>query len=792
MLLLAAAVGAISIVTISGLTDRSKISEHATTVMAAVQNVSTAREAYLLEHNTGNANQTRQQILNLRSSLQELEGILSSQGEERAGVSNAIEAAEEFEMAFEAVVRGYADNQQQITRVLEAGEQLGQLTELISLEVGKAQAEAATQAEIAGRTQEAIRLVDQYAAIVEEEALKLDSRFGKTGKYKKKDLTEDVMKEIDAAVAAIAEAGEQLGAMELKHVDGSTVTALAEASRALPTALPDLLGETNLFNKMGKKKNVADLVHTLTNDAVRVRFANYAVLGQGLAAANETQADLTALASVSQLAIALANSVSRISSGAVEMLAEPENDYASEIDREIDILKRIASELQPVGSFLPAARDSIGAMPDAISKYDVVFAEIISTRTELALLQARMQRLATNVSVRIREIAADHTTQARFAGQAAFVTIGIAMAFAIVIGIVMTLALDAAIVQPIRSITRAMAKLAEGDLGVDLPEASRRDEIGEMGRTVAIFKESAVERDRLRSERDLEEAGARERQFKVECLIDGFRSKVSELLTAVEGTATGLDKTAQDLTRIAQTSTERAQATAEASEDASGNVNTVASAAEELANSISEISQQVGRTTEVVIRASEGSEDTNRKVESLAESAARIGEVVTLIRAIAEQTNLLALNATIEAARAGEAGKGFAVVAAEVKELATQTSRATEDIAAQIAAIQNATAESVEAITSFADTMKEVDTYTGAIASAVTQQGAATSEISINVQKAAKGTDAVTANVRDLSSAVEETSRSSDQVVRASGDLTAKTEALQDEVDRFLREVAAA
>ncbi|WP_417688551.1 methyl-accepting chemotaxis protein [Roseibium sp.] len=791
-MLLAGAVGAISMVTISGLTSRSMVSEQASVVMAAVQDVSTAREAYLLDREPHRADTARLEIQELRAALETLRSLLAERGEAESGVAGAIVATAEFETAFEMVVRRFADQQETIEQVIAAGDQLGQLTQLISSEVGKAQTSAVAQAEVAGRTQEAIRLVDLKASTIEAEALNLAPRFGRDGKYKQKELTDEVMKEISHSLATIGAAGTTLAQMKALHLDQDIVKSLSQAAEALQTALPDLLVETNLFNKMGMKKTVADLLGSLEREAVGLRFANYAVLGDGLAAATQTQNRLASLAAVSQKAIALATAVSHISSGAVEMLADPGTNQAGAIAREIGTLQDLANSLKAAGAVLPAAAASIDAMPDAIAQYDAAFSAIMATRSELSRLQVRLQGLATDVSVQIGAIAADHADKSRSAGQAAFLTIGVALALAIVVGLALAIALNLAIVRPIRMMTDVMARLARGDLGVNIPEVARRDEIGEMTRMVQVFKDSAIERDRLRAAQDEEDELARARQQRVERLIDGFRATVGELLAAVGGTSAGLDATAQDLTRIAQASAERAQATAEASGQASRNVGTVASAAEELATSISEISGQIARTTDVVGRASQSSRETNRKVESLAEAAARIGEVVTLIKAIAEQTNLLALNATIEAARAGDAGRGFAVVAAEVKELATQTSRATEDIAGQIAAIQAATSDSVEAIASFALTMNEVDTYTGAIASAVTQQGAATSEISDNVQRAAEGTGVVAANVRDLSSAVEATSCSSDQVVRASEELNSKTEALQDVIDRFLREVAAA
>ncbi|MEJ8476479.1 methyl-accepting chemotaxis protein [Roseibium algae] len=348
------------------------------------------------------------------------------------------------------------------------------------------------------------------------------------------------------------------------------------------------------------------------------------------------------------------------------------------------------------------------------------------------------------------------------------------------------------LLRPVTRLAEITGRIADDELDVDVPHTERTDQIGQMAIAVSALKQKSQERAELARQQDQSDAAIVDRQSRIEDLISGFRSTVATLLESVGETAEGLDGTAQSLTEIARESSGYATETLGSSDEATQNVQTVASAAEELAASIGEISRQVSQTTEVVGRATEGTRVTNEKVEGLAASATKIGEVVTLIQAIAEQTNLLALNATIEAARAGEAGKGFAVVASEVKELATQTSKATEEIGAQIAAIQSATKESVQAIAEITGIMEEVSSYTTTIASAVEEQGSATTEISQNVQRAAMGTMSVSSSMTKLSEAVTQTSTSAEMVLSASGEVGSKTDTLKSEVEQFLNQVAAA
>jgi len=348
------------------------------------------------------------------------------------------------------------------------------------------------------------------------------------------------------------------------------------------------------------------------------------------------------------------------------------------------------------------------------------------------------------------------------------------------------------ITRPIGALVNDMMVLADGNTDVELPGTERQDEIGEMTRAVAIFRDNSIERARLTEEAKKDEEARQKRQTTVDSLIDSFKGDVTGLLGHMGDDASQMTNTAGVLTELAEGATNRTAAAASAAEEASSNVETVAAASEELSNSIAEITEQVSRASSIVSRASESANETNVRVTGLADSASRIGEVVSLIQDIAEQTNLLALNATIEAARAGEMGKGFAVVASEVKTLANQTAKATEEIGSQISEIQGSTDEAVTAIGEIATTVDEVNQSISAIAAAVEEQSSATAEISRNVQEAATGTREVAANMTGVSEAASQTATSADDVDSASTSVAGRTKELQTSIDQFLGDVAAA
>ncbi|SMH57649.1 methyl-accepting chemotaxis protein [Azospirillum agricola] len=399
----------------------------------------------------------------------------------------------------------------------------------------------------------------------------------------------------------------------------------------------------------------------------------------------------------------------------------------------------------------------------------------------------------------LQELTEFNTLQGRMAanrGEAAYRSsiywvIG-AIVFALAFGIAAAVAAVATISRPVDRLTAVMHRLSKRDYAAEVNGGDRQDEIGAMARAVQVFKDGLIESDRLSAAQAAEQETKQRRAATVDRLIQGFEAQAADALRTVAAAATELDSTAQTMERTASQTRDQATSAAAAAEQTSANVQTVASASEEMSTSIREIATLVTRSTSIAGQAVNEASRTNDTVKGLADAAQRIGAVVQLITNIAGQTNLLALNATIEAARAGEAGKGFAVVASEVKSLANQTAKATEEIAAQITAIQEATDGAVGAIAGISGTITSINDISTSIAAAIEEQGAATAEISRNVQQAAVGTQQVSGIISDVTQATGETGAAAHQVLGAAGSLSRQAENLRREVDQFLSAIKTA
>ena len=446
--------------------------------------------------------------------------------------------------------------------------------------------------------------------------------------------------------------------------------------------------------------------------------------------------------------------------------------------------QRVLSDLGELSESLETyAQHADAVLSDAAAGADKI-AEVLEEQHEI---QTRLEAL-----LRLSEESSQASVnQAYEDEQAALLLIGTISATALIAGGLLALFLANLITSPLTRAMTTVQALADGDTSREL-KAETTDEVGELARSIEVFRQRTIEANRLAAAQREEEERQAVRAANIQKITQSFEQDVVTVLDAVSsGSSTMLD-TAGTMSSIAEETSSQASTVAAASEEASANVATVSAAAEELSNAIAEITSQINNSNAVTKEAVEAARVTGRDAEELTKAAERISQVLKLISDIASQTNLLALNATIEAARAGEMGKGFAVVANEVKGLALQTSKATEEIAGQIADMQGATAKTVKAVDQIAEKINRMEEITTSIASAIEEQSAATQEIARNVEEAATGTQEVNRNVSGVSQAATETGQSATQVRDVALDLADRSTKLRQTVDRFLKDVRAA
>ncbi|HEY8964551.1 MAG TPA: HAMP domain-containing methyl-accepting chemotaxis protein [Alphaproteobacteria bacterium] len=376
------------------------------------------------------------------------------------------------------------------------------------------------------------------------------------------------------------------------------------------------------------------------------------------------------------------------------------------------------------------------------------------------------------------------------AGQKERIETLIICALAVVFAMIMFFIISASITRPIGRLTSAMGTLAEGDNTIEIPGLNRSDEIGNMAKAVGVFKENAIQIEKMNASAEEQKKRAEaEKKEAMHKLAGEFDSRVGGVIRTLTSAAEGMTMTAQAMKTASDQTAQISSMVASGATQADSNVQTVAAASEELAASSSEIARQIDSVAKKATMAAQDAQATRVSVQELVQLADSIGDVISTIKDIADQTNLLALNATIEAARAGEAGKGFAVVADEVKKLASETGSKTEEIDQRVVRIQEAIRTSVEAMEKIIDNVSQIDAATTSVASAVEEQNAATAEIGRNVTEASTGTQQVSSSIVQVQQNAAETGQSANMVLDAASDLKQQSELLQDEVGKFLNEI---
>jgi len=771
--LLTLIVASIGFINISSLGGTVNSSQGFATALSGMNDVSRNKAEFLSKPSAKTVEAVKTATAVVRAELKKQSKIHSE-------ISNILKEVDTFSASFSSLVAATSNINQQSDEMNNAVKLLrkkgNEIRQKASMAAKNTMAKRNSQREVVTRALGLAAIVSETALYAGKTAKILEPvlMLGKTSNLTKEDKA--IFSEFEARAKKLSEASVSPKTDELARVLSERVTLVFKL-------LEELKNDSDPMSRSSIQLQAWGALSKVEGDAANLRNAFIDFNKQAGDSTKKLNRELRGALTRATIGDAFANAAVDVAVAVADYRLKSGKDQKKAVESKINQLSGLAGAVK--------AMTKTDTMP-LIMEFKKTYANLVKANAGLLIASAGAQNAEQITAKLVADLVEEQTNIASKTATQAFSLISASTIAAILFVVLITIGLWMLISRPLSNLTQVTQRVSSGDLDIELDAGGRSDEVGQLTKEISVFRDNSLRQREMEAEAEKSRASERERQNRIEALIGDFRTDVQSGLSSVDDNATQMQDSAQGMTGIADQTAEQATDAETAFKEASGNVQTVASAAEELTSSIQEIRRQVSTTSEIVGQATSNASQASDKISELAAAADKIGDVVNLIQDIAEQTNLLALNATIEAARAGDAGKGFAVVASEVKSLATQTANATQEIATQIAGIQGSTTDAVDAIGEITKIMDEVNEYTSTIAVAVDQQGSATSEISLSVQAAATGTQEAAEKMADVMNGVSETTSSSNQVLTASSEVSDQAAKLRKMIDRFLKEALAA